>query len=229
LLQLTNNPMLIKFLKGGSEELISQWNYLVETIKAEVNVKEIKSGSEKEDITNYAELKLQINSAVLGKRLPEKMKQLIPASKKGEWKRLLDGRIEIAGEILKTGEFSIQLEPKPEYKNRAQALSTNDALVILDTTITTALANEGYARDLVRLIQQARKDAGLNVTDRIALRLRVSAALEEALQTHQEYISEQVLATSLTLGDMQGCTFITNETIENEEVSIGFTTKAEAA
>jgi isoleucyl-tRNA synthetase len=120
----------------------------------------------------------------------------------------------------------LQLEPKPEYKDRAQALSTNDALVILDTTITPELEAEGYARDMVRLIQQARKDAGLNVADRINLRLLVSNKLAPALASHKGYIAEQVLAATLTEGDINGSTFVANETIEDEKVSIGITAVA---
>ncbi len=192
---------------------------IIKIIEEEVNVKSMGSDP---DLDKYASLKLQLNNPVLGKRLPEKMKQIIPASKKGEWKQLPDGRVEIAGEVLEKTEFALLLEPKPEYKDRAQPLSTNDALVILDTHITPELEEEGFARDLVRLIQQARKDAGLNVADRITLHLRVSDKLAPVLDTHRDYISEQVLAASLEQGNMQGCTFIANEIIEGQEVSIGF-------
>ena len=198
---------------------------ILEIIKDEVNVKGIK-GQEEQKITDFANYKLQINFPVLGKRLPEKIKQIIPASKKGEWKQGADGKIEIAGETLEKTEFTLLLEPKLEYKDKAQPLSTNDALVILDTTITPELEAEGYARDLVRLIQQARKNAGLNVADRINLRLRVADKLTLALNSHRSYIADQVLAASVTEGDMQGCTFVNNDLIESYEVSIGFMPEA---
>ena len=198
-------------------------------IQDEINAKQITYNDSKDDLITYSDFKLQIHFPVLGKRLPDKIKQIIPASKKGDWKPLPDGRIKIAGEILGADEFTLQLEPKPDLKGRAQALSTNDALVILDTEVTDELRNEGYARDLVRLIQQARKDAGLRVTDRIHLRLRVAESLKPMLEMHRGYIAEQVLAASLTEGDMRPCGFITNEMIEHEEVSIGFSTKVEAA
>jgi isoleucyl-tRNA synthetase len=204
---------------------LSRFPDLMELVSDEVNVKTVKFAN---DFDTYATLKLQIHFPVLGKRLPEKIKQIIPASKKGAWEQLADGRIGIAGETLEPGEFAILLEPKPDYKSRAQSLSSNDALVILDTNITPELETEGYARDLVRLIQQARKDAGLRVTDRIQLRLRVSPQLTEALETHGQYISNQVLAETLSVGDMQGCSFMVNETIENEEVSIGISLMAAA-
>ena len=125
------------------------------------------------------------------------MKQILPASKKGEWNRLEDGRIEISGEILQDGEYTINLEVKPEYKDSAQALSTNDALVILDVTITEELKREGLARDLVRAIQQARKDASLQVTDRIELGIAGDIADVLADADLLAYIKDQTLATSL--------------------------------
>ena len=56
------------------------------------------------------------------------------------------------------------------YPSRATTLPSNTGVVVLDTDLTPELEAEGLARDLVRLVQQARRDAGLNVSDRIALR-----------------------------------------------------------
>jgi isoleucyl-tRNA synthetase len=198
---------------------------MITIIQDEINAKKISY----DDLKLYAEYKLQINFSILGKRLPDKIKQIIPASKKGHWKKLADGRVEVAGEVLSHEEFTILLEPKPEFKDRAQPLSSNDALVVLDINITAELEQEGYARDMVRLIQQARKDAGLHMTDRIELRLRLSDLLVPVLHNYRQYIADQVLASTLTEGDMAGCSFIANETIENEMVSIGFSAKAYAA
>lgn len=163
-------------------------------IQDETNVKQVNTGGSFDD---YATVKLQVNSAVLGKRLPAKMKEILPASKKGDWKRLPDGGIEIAGEVLLAEEYKILLEPKPAYKDNAEPLSTNDALVILDLTLSPALEAEGRARDLVRMIQQARKDAGLNVADRIALSIDLPVEFRQAVAVHGEYIREQTLAVSL--------------------------------
>ncbi len=213
-------------------------------INDEVNVKHVAIDT---SFDKYATRKLSINSAVLGKRLPEKMKQIIPASKKGDW-TISHGNqsvflpsdatgkftdvthtnaddsvlsasrsqygitVEIAGEKLLPTEYTLQLEPKPEYKDRAQALSTNDALVILDTTITPELEAEGIARDVVRMIQQARKDAGLHVSDRIHLGLETSEIkLREALETHKADITQQTLALGMAQGAVAGGQRFENE------------------
>jgi isoleucyl-tRNA synthetase len=183
----------------------------------ELNVKEFRTGGSFDD---YASVKLQINSAVLGKRLPEKMKQILPASKKGEWKRLADGGVEIAGEVLLAGEYTILLEPKPAYKDSAAPLSSNDALVILDLTITPELEAEGRARDLVRMIQQARKDAGLHVADRITLGLDVPSEFKSALATHGDFIAEQTLATSWKEGSAGSAQQVKQE-LDGAEFIIG--------
>lgn len=197
-------------------------NYLG-LILDELNIKAVNM---EQSIATYAEQRLQINFPILGKRLPDKIKQIIPASKKGQWKLLKDGRVEIAGETLEHTEFTLLLEAKPDVKANAQPLIANDALVILNTTITPELEMEGLARDLVRLIQQARKEAGLNVAERIHLHLRLSEKLTDALHAHSGYVKEQVLAETLTEGDMQFCTHIRNDTIENEDVTIGFASEA---
>lgn len=202
-------------------EVIKPEGEYLDLILDEVNVKSVQV---QHKVAAYAEQKLQINFPVLGKRLPDKIKQIIPAAKKGQWKLKSDGKLVVAGETLETSEFTLQLEAKPEFKNNAQALAGNDALVILDTRITRELEAEGLVRDLVRLIQQARKDAGLNVSDRIHLHLRLSGKLADAVHGsgNMAFIREQVLAESLTEGDMQHCAHIRNDTIENEDVSIGF-------
>ncbi|MEI6730021.1 MAG: isoleucine--tRNA ligase, partial [Pseudomonadota bacterium] len=192
----------IKIIGSAAKDVGVETNaVLLEIIKDEINVKNV-SGQGDKNIADFADYKLQINFPVLGKRLPEKIKQIIPAAKKGCWKQVKGGKVEIAGELLQAGEFSILLEAKPEYKNTTQPLSNNDALVILDTTITPELEQEGYARDLVRLIQQARKDAALQVTDRINLHLRVSEHLAATITAFADYIGEQVLAANLVQGDM---------------------------
>lgn len=191
-------------------------------IEEEINVKNVAASR---DLDAYATLKLQINNPVLGKRLPEKMKQIIPASKKGEWKALPDGRVEILGEVLKEGEFTLQLEPKPEYKKAAAPLSTNDALVVLDLTVTPELEAEGIARDVVRMIQQARKDANLHVSDRIALALEAAPYVMEAITAHQPYIMEQTLATVIQ-HEVKGAKHRFENVLDNTKIVIGLTVVA---
>jgi isoleucyl-tRNA synthetase len=69
--------------------------------------------------------------------------------------------------------------------------------VVLDTAVTPELAEEGLARDLVRAVQQARREAGLHVSDRIALTIGGSEAVQSAARTHEQLIKDETLATQL--------------------------------
>lgn len=73
--------------------------------------------------------------------------------------------------------------------------------VALDLEITSELRAAGIARDVVRLVQQARKDIGLHITDRINLRWQAQPDTAHAIREHQEAISEEVLAVSFIEAD----------------------------
>ena len=66
--------------------------------------------------------------------------------------------------------------------------------MVLDTAVTPELEAEGVARDLVRAVQQARRDAGLDVTDRIALTVTGPAEVLDAARTHEELVARETLA-----------------------------------
>jgi isoleucyl-tRNA synthetase len=70
---------------------------------------------------------------------------------------------------------------------------------VLDTRLDDALRAEGYARDVVRAVQDARKAAGLHVADRIALTLDVPAEHVPAVEEHRGFVAAETLATSLTV------------------------------
>lgn len=184
----------------------------VEIIQDELNVKNVDFAS---DISQYAEYKLKINFPVLGKRLPEKMKQIIPAAKQNQWTRLPNGHVAILGEELLPEECELQLEPKD--KTNSAPLGTQDALVVLDLKLTPELVNEGLARDVIRMVQQARKEADLDVADRIDLVIDTQADIAN----FKTYIAEQVLAKTITLGAATGQHVVENE-LEGKKVGIGF-------
>jgi isoleucyl-tRNA synthetase len=71
--------------------------------------------------------------------------------------------------------------------------------VVLDTALTPELEAEGVARDLVRAVQQARRDAGLEVSDRIALTIAARADVADAARAHQDLIAAETLATSVAV------------------------------
>ena len=181
----------------------------------EVNVKEYQLLSEMKD---YALAKISINSAVLGKRLPHKMKEIIPASKKGDWEMVDKETVRIAGEEILENEFNREIEPLPKYSDNAQSISTNDALVVLDLEINEELRNEGLARDIIRMVQQARKDADLNITDKIDLVIETDANVVD----FKNYIAEQTLADKIELGTPANQNHIFENKLDDKTIKIGF-------
>ena len=71
--------------------------------------------------------------------------------------------------------------------------------IVLDVALSDELIAEGVARDVIRDVQEARKNAGLNVSDRIVLDLVVDASEVEAVSTHRDLIARETLATSVTV------------------------------
>ncbi len=211
----------------------AEFESYMQMICDEVNVKQVVIAESKE-IEEVATQQLAINSKIVGKRYPSKTKDIIIASKKGEWKILaFDDRgvtkIEIAGITLENTwapledgqpdyEFEVRFVPK--NKSSTMPFSRGNAVVVLDLTITPELEAEGRARDLVRMIQQARKDAGLNVADRIALAVDVPADFKAALAVHGDYIKEQTLAISLGEGSATAAQQMKQE-LDGEQFVIG--------
>ncbi len=74
----------------------------------------------------------------------------------------------------------------------------------LELEIDDELRAEGWARDIVRAIQNARQDAGFDVSDRIALTLDGDERLLAAARAHQDYIAGETLATSVSYADLDG-------------------------
>ena len=126
----------------------------------------------------------------------------IKASKSGDWSAEADGTVS-SGITLRAEEYTLQTvvaDTDPDDQ-RAVAMLSGGGFVILDTTVTPELAAEGLARDVVRAVQQARRDAGLDVSDRIHLRLSGDASVRAAIQAHANLIKAETLATTLELMD----------------------------
>ncbi|XVN41671.1 MAG: isoleucine--tRNA ligase [Rickettsia endosymbiont of Argas persicus] len=153
-------------------------------IKDEINVKSVIY---RDDLENYAVKKLSINFPLLGKRLPAKMKDIIAASKKNEWEVTSDG-LTICDEVLNSDEYKLILEPHSHIKGAA-SFANNSSLLILDLELTPELIDEGYARDIIRFIQQARKDADFAISDRIL----IDIDLPKITDIYGEFIKEQTL------------------------------------
>jgi isoleucyl-tRNA synthetase len=146
---------------------------------------------------------LQVNARVAGPRLGRDVQVAIRASKSGDWSAEPDGTVSSGGITLREGEYTVQTvvaDTDPDDQ-RAVAMLPSGGFVILDTRVTSELAAEGLARDVVRAVQQARRDAGLDVSDRIHLRLSGDESVRAAILTHADLIKAETLATTMDLMD----------------------------
>jgi isoleucyl-tRNA synthetase len=146
---------------------------------------------------------LQVNARVAGPRLGSDVQVAIRASKSGDWSAEPDGTVSSGGITLREGEYTVQTvvaDTDPDDQ-RAVAMLPSGGFVILDTRVTSELAAEGLARDVVRAVQQARRDAGLDVSDRIHLRLSGDESVRAAILTHADLIKAETLATTMDLMD----------------------------
>ena len=165
-------------------------------LRDEVNVKAVQLA---ESIDEWASFQLQVNSRAVGPRMGTAMKSVLAAAKEGRFEQLGDGRVRVADQILEAGEWQLRLDPKPGIV--CEPLAAGDAIVVLDVALSDELIAEGVARDVVRAVQQARKDAGLHVSDRIRLALAVPDAWRGAVLQFSDWIAEQTLARSVEIVD----------------------------
>ena len=166
----------------------------VDLLADEINVKNI---SITDDVEAYGSFRLRPNGRVLGPKLGPDVQVVIKAAKSGDWVANDDGTVTVAGHVLEGDDFELGLDPLDGVT--AAPLPGNDAVVVLDTEVSPELEAEGQARDLVRFIQQLRKDRDLDVTDRIRLSLDLPTTVQEALTPHLDWVAGQVLATEVVL------------------------------
>ena len=145
--------------------------------------------------------RLSVNARALGPRLGKQVQAIIGAAKAGDW--TADGDVVVGGVPLLPGEYELVLEA-PEGAGAIQFLP-GGGFVVLNTATTPELEAEGLARDLVRAIQDARKAAGLDVSDRITLALSCADAADAAdLLANIATITGETLAPSWSIVEAGG-------------------------
>ncbi|HET9091187.1 MAG TPA: isoleucine--tRNA ligase [Acidimicrobiales bacterium] len=150
----------------------------------------------------HAEQVLAVVPAALGPRLGAETQRVIGAVREGSWTRTADGQVEAAGVRLEPGEYTLRLRPADERASRV--LPGDAGVVSLDLETDEELEAEGLARDVVRIIQQARREAGFQVTDRIEAALEAAPAVCSAVGAWGDFVAEQVLADRLELSPVEG-------------------------
>lgn len=188
-------PLASLTLAVESPEGVQQY---AELLADELNVKLVSVV--KADEKTAAEFGLvkaiTVNARALGPRVGKDVQRIIQAAKAGNWSD--HGSVVVDGTELFAGEYEICMVAAAENSSSAVGL-TATGFVLLNTEITRELSDEGLARDAVRHVQQARKDAGLDVSDRILLTLSADQESSVALTKHSDLIAAETLAVDLVI------------------------------
>ncbi|HEV7824728.1 MAG TPA: isoleucine--tRNA ligase [Mycobacteriales bacterium] len=168
----------------------------------EVNVKSVRFLPAGDDVEREFGItrRLTVNARAAGPRLGKDVQVAIRGSKSGDWSVSPDGQAVAGGIALQEGEYTLELVAGEG--SRATTVLPGEGYVALDTAVTPELAAEGVARDVIRGVASARRDAGLDVSDRIRLVLEPSSdEIRAAVETHRDFVAGETLATALELGD----------------------------
>jgi isoleucyl-tRNA synthetase len=202
---------------GSEREAIERMS---EIVREELNVRELRFVSEADEL---GEIELKPNYRTLGPRFGKHM-PLVAAAIAGldaahAAATLRDGghvAISINGQDheLTTDDLQLSMKPLEGY----QVEREGSHAVALELEIDEELQVEGWAREIVRAVQRARQDAGLEVTDRIWLTLDGDDSLAAAARTHETYIADETLAVQVSYESLDGS--LTPITIDGRELRV---------
>jgi isoleucyl-tRNA synthetase len=169
---------------------------LEELLKEELNVKSVRYVSEADELGRF---ELKPNYRALGPRFGKQMPQVAAAIAALDPSRLRAGGragINVEGQEHEIGPDDVQIVLQPLDGYQVERSGTH--AVALDLELDEELRREGLAREVVHAVQGARKDAGLNVEDRIELMLGGDEELLAAVRAHEGYVAGETLATSVS-------------------------------
>ena len=186
-------------------------------LKSELNVKNVKFITPAEADENGLRVvnELKVNARAAGPRIGKNVQFAIKASRTGDWHTDENGNPVCAGPdgdiVLQEGEYELinRIEQKTEQRaaesdSIVSASLPSSGFVLLNTALNDELIAEGVSRDVIRLVQDARKEAGLNIDDRIKLTISACASDVEKLERFRQLVSDDTQAAELTvLADLE--------------------------
>jgi len=194
-------PLSEVLVRVRDEQELEGVRHLEDQLMEELNVKSVRFLSVTDDFVDY---QVKPNLPRLGKRLGSRLPALRAALTRVDGREVAanvrEGRpttVVLDGESVELAPEDLLLDARSPEGFAAQ--EERGYLAALSTEITPDLRLEGLARDVVRLVQNARKDAGLDVSDRIELELFADGELLRALERHGDEVAEEVLAVRSTV------------------------------
>ncbi|MFR0603965.1 mupirocin-resistant isoleucine--tRNA ligase [Bifidobacterium pseudolongum subsp. globosum] len=177
-------------------------------LKSELNIKDVEYSTLDEASDHGLKIidELKVNARAAGPRLGKQVQFAIKASKSGDWHtdpatgdpviETPNGAITLQGDEYDITR-RVEEADAAAQRDSASAILPSGGFVILDLELTGDLIAEGYARDVIRAVQDARKDAGLEVSDRIVLTLTVPADDLPKVEQFRDLICSETLSTSM--------------------------------
>jgi isoleucyl-tRNA synthetase len=215
----TRQPLheAVVHIPGRHEELIE----LLDVIADELNVRSVRFAESE----GFGAWRAKPNFRVLGPRLGSRVKDVAAALARD------DGTVAArlaAGDTVEIGigdppPISIspdEVDLSQEVMEGWGVASESGVTVALELEVTSELRLEGVARELVRLVQDARKAAGLAISDRIVAGVITGGEVAEALEAHRDVIAAEVLAIELASGPIDGTTFGQDADLDGTAVRI---------
>ena len=198
----TRQPLSRLLVRAPDDSAAKALDDHQDQILEELNVKTIEFIARDAGLVSY---RIKPNLPVLGKRYGKLIPAIREALEEADGAVIASAvarsetfEIETGGEMLTLGSGDVLIET---HSAEGYACAEDGGyLTALDTTLNDELVNEGVAREIVRSIQDARKQAGLEVSDRIVLGIAGSGGVEKALGEHRDYIMTETLATSWEVG-----------------------------
>ena len=185
--------------------------YFANIVEDELNLRQVELVSaDTVDPADYGiSQQLKVNARAAGPRLGKQVQVAIKASKSGDWTVTEDGTVLVGvaaldgGLALEEGEYELAtvVAADAEGAEHTAAAVLPGGFLVLNIELTDELVAEGIARDTIRAIQQARKDADLNVADRINLSIAAPEETLAALRTNEALVTGETLAVSLQLSE----------------------------
>ena len=211
-------PISEVIIDGKNKKVLAD---VIDLIKEELNVKEIVFA---ENLNEYMNFSIKPNfknaGSILGSKMPEFVKYL--NSLKEEEIDNIRNNMDLEFEGIKITEDLIDI--KINAKEGFNVATENNNFIILNTTLTEELLNEGLAREFVSKIQQLRKTENFDVEDRINIYIDANKDLINQLMTNMEYIKAETLclnfkedkkaSTKLTINEYE--ILVTLERLENK-------------
>ena len=197
-------PLQRAVIPAPDNKTLDQLKYIADLVKAEVNVKELQVVTDEDNAVKLVK-KIKPNFKTLGKKYGKQMKEI--ASVVNAFSQDQIAEIERNGQILlplESGEVVVEIaDVEIATEDMPGWLVANEGTltIALDIEVTESLRQEGIARELVNRIQNIRKSSGFEITDKIAIEIESNEEINDAINAFSQYISSQVLATSITIVD----------------------------